>query len=112
NPQLGQVTLQEQGRLDRGFEGRLDVYLDGAIDLDVGPGQIFLGFVQIVLIPREVVRIAPERSWDGDGIAHDASLHQILDEALIVEGMAQRLAYVQVSERRALIVHADDKEAH
>ena len=84
---------------------------DGTCDLDLGLRQVLLGLVQIVRISWEVFRISPQRSRHRAGIAHGSPLHDVIDEALVVKGVAEGLTHVEVREGCAPIVHADEKES-
>src|SRR3954452_8443359 len=60
----------------------------------------FLGLLQIVLVPRGVLRKSPDRVRQRRRVALRVTLQDLADEPRIVEGVREAFAGIDVVERR------------
>ena len=109
-PERREIGLEDLRGLRRLLELLQDVDLDRPLHRRALGHRLLielLGLLQIVIVARGVLRKSPDRVRQRRRVALRVAFQDLVDEAVIVEGVRKAFAGIDVVERRLGVVHAD-----
>ena len=86
--------------------------LDGLVDLHLCLRQLGLGLLDAVAVALHILAHPPDRVGERRGVALDQAAQDVVIEAVVIEGVIDGAAHVQVIERGPRDIELRHHDAH